>query len=131
MPYGDKLPVEIERVATEIVDSAYKVHRELGPGLLESIYETCLAYELTKRGLRVERQVQSTVIYDGVRLDAGLRIDLLVEGLVIVENKAVEKMIPLFEAQVLTYLKLTQKRLGLLINFNVAVFTEAVKRIIL
>lgn len=131
MPYGDKLPVEIERVATEIVDSAYKVHRELGPGLLESIYETCLAYELTKRGLRVERQVQSPVIYDGVKLDAGLRIDLLVEGLVIVENKAVEKMIPLFEAQVLTYLKLTQKRLGLLINFNVAVFTEAVKRIIL
>src|SRR5687768_14481628 len=121
MPIGDSLPAEIERVATQIVDAAYRVHQKTGPGLLECAYEACLVYELSKRGLKVLRQVIVPIIYDGVTLDTGLRIDLLVEDCVIVEIKAVEKLHPIHEAQVLTYLKLTGKKLGLLINFNVEV----------
>ena len=131
MPIGDTLPPETERVAKEIVDSAYKVYRKFGPGILESVYETCLAYELRKRGLRVERQVVVPIEYDGVVLESGLRIDLLVEDGVVVELKAVIEMNPLFEAQLLTYLKLTKKRLGILINFNVVMFKDGIKRIIL
>lgn len=99
--------------------------------MLESIYEVCLAYELRKRGFSVQRQVVVPVFYDGVRLEAGLRIDLLVNDLVIVEVKAVEKMNAIFDAQILIYLKLTKKRLGLLINFNVALLKEGIKRVIL
>lgn len=128
---GDSLSPEIEAIATQIVDAAFKVHCETGPGLLESLYETCLAYELRKRGLSVRRQVVVPLCYDGVQLDADLRIDLLVEELIIIEVKAVEKMIPLFDAQVLTYLKLTKKPLGFLINFNVRVIANGIKRIIL
>ena len=128
---ADVIPKRTDEVAKEIVDSAFKVHRELGPGLLESVYETCLEHELGKRGLEVRRQVSFPVIYDGERLDAGLRLDLLIEDRVIVEIKAVENHKPLFEAQVLTYLKLTQKRLGLLINFNVALIKNGIKRIAL
>jgi GxxExxY protein len=128
---GDVLPPELEALAKVIVDAAFKVHTTLGPGLLESVYETCLAYELTKRGLKVQRQVVVPVIYDGVQLDTGLRLDLLVEDQVIIELKAVEKMNPVFEAQVLTYLKLSGKRLGFLINFNVPVIRIGIKRVIL
>ena len=131
MKGADVIPKRTDEVAKEIVDSAFKVHRELGPGLLESVYEVCLARELGKRGLDVHRQVKFPVIYDGERLDAGLRLDLLVEDRVIVEIKAVENHKPLFEAQVLTYLKLTQKRLGLLINFNVPLIKNGIKRIAL
>ena len=127
----DKIPERTDEVAKEIVDSAFRVHLRLGPGLLESVYETCLAHELAKRGLEVRRQVKFPVLYDGERLDAGLRLDLLVEDRVIVEIKAVESHKPLFEAQVLTYLKLTQKRLGLLINFNVPLIKNGIKRIAL
>src|SRR4051812_18868823 len=101
------LPPELERVATQIVDAAFKVHSQLGPGLLESIYEKCLAYELTKRGFKVQRQVLVPIIYDGVRLEEPLRLDLLVEEAVIIEVKAVEKMHPVFDAKMLTYLKLS------------------------
>jgi GxxExxY protein len=127
------LPVsfELERIAAEVVDGAFKVHLALGPGLLESVYETCLAHELKKRGLQIQTQVAFPIVYDGVRLDAGLRIDLVVESQLIVEIKAVETMQPVFEAQLLTYLKLMQKRLGLLINFNVSRIKDGIKRIIL
>jgi GxxExxY protein len=128
---GDSLSPEIEGIATQIVDAAFKVHSETGPGLLENLCETCLACELRNRGLGVRRQVVVPLCYDGVQLDADLRIDLLVEELIIIEVKAVEKMIPLFDAQVLTYLKLTNKPLGFLINFNVRVIANGIKRIIL
>jgi GxxExxY protein len=125
------IPLELERIATEVVDSAFKVHSTLGPGLLESVYETCLTHELRKRGLKVQNQVTLPIIYDGVRLEAGLRIDLLVENQLVVEIKAVEAMAPVFEAQLLTYLKLTRNRLGLLVNFNVPRIKEGIKRVIL
>jgi GxxExxY protein len=120
-----------DEVARHIVDGARAVHKTLGPGLLESVYETCLAHELTKRGLRTQRQVALPVYYDGIRLDAGLRLDLLVEDIVIVEAKAVERLLPLFEAQLLTYLKLAQKRLGFLINFNATKIKDGIKRMAL
>ena len=122
---------ETERIARVTVDAAFKVHKTLGPGLLESVYEACLAYELQKRGVAVETQVPLPVIYDGTRLDAGLRLDMLVEKQLIVELKSVEKWNPVYEAQLLTYLKLTGHRLGLLINFNVPLIKDGIKRIIL
>ena len=132
MGYGESSPPEVERIGKIIVDSAYyKVHSSLGPGLLESIYSICLAYELRKRGLHVDREVVFPISYDGVQLDAGLRIDLLVERTVVVETKSVEKVHPICEAQVLTYLKLTNLPLGLLINFNVALIKDGIKRVIL
>jgi GxxExxY protein len=121
----------VDRVAREIVDAASRVHSALGPGLLESVYETCLVHELTKRGLRVARQVSLPVVYDTIRLDAGLRLDLLVEDCVIVELKAVETLLPVHHAQVLSYLKLSGKRLGLLINFNVPLIRDGIRRIAL
>ena len=126
----EKLPAELERVATQIVDAAFKVHSELGAGLLESVYEKCLAHELTKRGLKVERQVRVPIVYDGIVLDEPLRLDLLVEESVIVEVKAVEKMHPVFRCQMLTYLKLSGKRLGFMINFNVPLIKNGIERVI-
>jgi len=128
--YGESTTPEMERVGREIVDAAFKVHSALGPGLLESVYETCLEYELRKRGLRVERQKMVTIRYDGTVLDDALRLDLLVEDLVLVEVKAVETMNPVFTAQTLTYLKLTEKRLAFLINFNVVRIKDGIKRLI-
>ena len=128
--YGESTTPEMERIAREIVDAAFKVHTALGPGLLESVYETCLEYELLKRGLRVERQKKVTIRYDDVELDDALRLDLLVEGLVLVEVKAVETMHPVFTAQTLTYLKLTDRRLAFLINFNVVRIKDGIKRLI-
>lgn len=125
------IPRETEKVAKEIVDSVFKVHKELGPGLLESVYETCLTHELSKRGLKVGRQVSLPVIYDGQKIDAGLRLDLLVEDRVVVELKSVEKMIPVYKAQVLTYLKLSHKRLGLMVNFNVSLIKDGIVRVVL
>ncbi|MGO9586849.1 MAG: GxxExxY protein [Limisphaerales bacterium] len=122
---------EVERIAAVVVDSAFKVHSTLGPGLLESVYEICLAHELSKRGLKFRTQVSLPIVYDSLHLDGGLRIDLLVENQLVVELKAVEIMLPVFEAQLLTYLKLTGCRLGLLINFNVPRIKDGIKRIIL
>ncbi|HZL38381.1 MAG TPA: GxxExxY protein [Tepidisphaeraceae bacterium] len=121
----------VENVAREIVDATFKVHRTLGPGLLESVYEACLEYELRRRGLKVLRQLKVPIFYDGVELDADLRLDLLVEGCVIVEIKSVEAMNPVFKAQALTYLKLTGHRLCLLINFNVPLIKDGIKRVVL
>jgi GxxExxY protein len=122
---------ELDRVAKEVVDAAFKVHSTLGPGLLESVYETCLAHDLKKRGLEIQTQLAFPIVYDDLCLDSGLRIDLLVENQLVVELKAVETMLPLFEAQLLTYLKLTNKRLGLLINFNVPKIKDGIQRIVL
>ena len=120
---------QIDRIAKEVVDAAFKVHSSLGPGLLESAYETCLAHELTKRGYRVERQKAQPVIYDGLEIKVGYRLDLLVEDLIIIELKAVEQLAPIHQAQLLTYLKLSSKQLGFLMNFNVPMIKDGIRRI--
>ena len=125
------IPFETERVAGSVVDCALTIHRALGPGLLESVYEACLCHELKKHGVPFKAQVVLPVTYDGMRLETGLRLDVLVADSVIVEIKAVETMHPLFEAQLLTYLKLTGLRLGLLVNFNVQLIKDGIKRMAL
>jgi len=127
----EKLSEKEELVASQIVDAAYTVHNNIGPGLLEKVYETCFCHELTKRKLSFQRQIDIPITYDGMCFDEGLRLDILVEGLVICELKAVEQNNKLWEAQLLSYLKLTGKRLGFLINFNVPLIVQGVKRIIL
>jgi GxxExxY protein len=122
---------EEERIAKDIVASAYAVHSALGPGLLENVYEVCFCHELTKQGLSFRRQVVVPIVYDGITFDEGLRLDVLVEDLVICELKAVQTMHPVFLAQLLTQLKLTEKRLGFLINFNVPLIKQGIKRVIL
>ena len=114
----------------QIIAAAIDVHRELGPGLLESTYEACLVFELAERGLQVERQKALPVTYKGVRIDCGYRIDLLVEGQVIVELKAVQALDPIHEAQLLSYLKLSGCHVGLLINFNVKLLKEGLRRLV-
>jgi len=125
------IPHELNRLSHSVVDAAYAVHTALGPGLLEGVYETCLAHELAKRKLLVERQVAVPIEYDGVKLDAALRIDMLVEKGLVVEVKSVEALLPVHTAQLLTYLKLTGCRLGLLINFNVPLIRDGIKRVVL
>jgi GxxExxY protein len=127
----EPLPQEIERVATEIVQAAYEVHRHIGPGLLESTYELCLVHELYTRGLQFEQQLALPLVYKGVRLEAGLRLDILVEKAVVVEVKAVEALGPLHQAQLLSYLKLANLRLGFLVNFNVPIIGQGIQRLIL
>jgi GxxExxY protein len=116
-------------LATEIIGAAIDVHRQLGPGLLESVYRDCMAYELGERGLAVEREVMLPLRYKGLQFQSAYRADLVVGERVIVELKAVEVLLPVHAAQLLSYLKVSQKRLGLLINFNVARLREGVKRI--
>ena len=125
------LPPETNKISGKIIDSAFEVHNTLGPGLLEGVYETCMSYELAKRGLIFLKQNILPIQYKDVLLDAALRIDLLVENQVVVELKAVEKLLPVHEAQMLTYLKLTKCRLGLLLNFNVPALKTGIKRTIL
>ena len=120
-----------ERIGKLIVNAAFKVHKELGPGLLEKIYEIALAHELQKAGLDVKRQVEIPIVYDGIKFDEGLRLDLFVQDLVIIETKAIEQVNPVWMAQVLSHLKLTKKRLGYLINFNVPLIKDGIKRIVL
>jgi GxxExxY protein len=127
----EPIPVSINDVSGSIIDAAYTVHKYLGAGLLEGVYEVCLAYELRERGHIVETEVVVPIIYKDVRLESGLRLDMLVDNCVIIENKAIEKLIPVHEAQVLTYLKLTGKRVGLLINFNTCQIKDGIKRIVL
>jgi GxxExxY protein len=124
------IPPDIESVGKKVLDAAYKVHTALGPGLLESVYEACLAYEIRQSGLLAETQVAIPVIYADVYVDAGLRLDILVEKYVIVEIKAIEKTTPLHEAQLLTYLKISGLRLGFLINFNVLHLKDGIKRLV-
>jgi GxxExxY protein len=122
---------KLNQITYEIIGAAYKVHSTLGPGLLESAYEVCLEYELLKKGFKVERQKPLPVIYEDVKLDAGYRIDLLVEDDVIVELKAVEEIAPIHQAQIMTYLKLSDRKLGLLMDFNVTNMKKGIKRIIM
>ncbi len=120
-----------EQIATKIVDAVFAVHKALGPGLLEYVYEVCFCHELTKRELAFRRQVIVPILYDGIVFKQGLRLDVLVEESVICELKAAESSNPVFEAQLLSQLKLSQKRLGFLINFNVPLIKNGIKRIIL
>lgn len=113
------------------MDAGLKVHKTLGPGLLESVYEHCLAHELRSRGLDVQRQLALPVVYEGLALECGYRLDLLVEGSIVVEIKAVDALTRVHEAQVLTYLRLSGHRLGFLINFNVVLFKDGVKRFVI
>lgn len=130
MGYGESTSPEVERIAKIIVNAAYTVYMALGPGLLESVYQICLAHELRKRGLRVEREHPLPVIYDGITIDIGYRVDLVVEDLVFVELKSVEKDDPVHAAQCKTHVKLAGKELGFVINFNVTRFTDGIKRIV-
>ncbi len=119
-----------QQVSHAIITAAMRVHTELGPGLLESTYTACLQHELKKAGVRSESQVALSVVYDGVKLDLGYRIDLLVENLVIVELKSVDSISPVHQAQILSYLKLSGKSIGLLINFNVVHLKDGIRRFV-
>lgn len=125
------LPPDVEKVGKAVLDSAFKVHTALGPGLLESVYETTLTYEIRKNGLAVANQLPVPILYDGQKLEAGFRLDMLVENCVIVELKSVENMNPVYEAQIMTYLRLSEKRLGFLINFNVKHLKDGIKRFVM
>ncbi len=124
------LDPKLEAIGAAIVDAAITVHRELGPGLLESTYEVCLVHELTNRGLSVERQKSLPVMYRGTQIDAGYRLDLLVEGCVVLELKAVDELSKIHYAQLLTYLKLSGHRLGFLINFNAVPMKQGIRRLV-
>lgn len=121
-------PIRLNQISGTIIDSAVAVHSALGPGLLESAYEACLLYELRKRGLRAESQVPLPVVYEEIRLEAGYRLDLLVENSVVVELKACEAIAPVHRVQLLSYLKLSKKPLGLILNFHVALMKEGIVR---
>lgn len=125
------IPARLNEIGTIVVDSCYTVHSLLGPGLLESVYALCLAEEIKSRALRVQSQQPVPVVYKGIQLEGGFRLDLLVENQVIVELKAVDIMLPVFEAQLLTYLKLSGRRLGYLVNFNVPLIRDGIKRMVL
>ncbi len=120
----------LNRITESIIGAAIEVHRALGPGLLESAYETCLAFELVERGLKVEQQKPLPVVYREVKLDCGCRLDLLVEEEVIVEVKAVDRLAPIHQAQLLSYLRLSGCKVGLLINFNVKVLKDGIRRVV-
>jgi GxxExxY protein len=122
--------MEINDVSGQIIDAAMKVHKALGPGLLESAYEACLAYELRKRGLRVATQEPLPIVYEDVRLDVGYRMDLVVEGAIVVEIKSLEAIAPIHKAQLISYLKLSGHKIGLLINFNVELLKQGVTRLV-
>ena len=121
---------QIEQIAKIIVNSAFKVHKELGPGLLEKVYEACLVYEITKAGFEVKRQMEVPIIYDGVTLKEYLRLDIIVENSIILEGIAVDIINPVWNAQIISHLKLTNNELGFLINFNVPLIKNGIKRFI-
>ena len=125
------IPVGDENIGRIVVDGALTVHRALGPGLLESVYETCLAEELLQRGLKVERQLGVAVSYGKVKVDVGLRLDLLVEGRVVIEVKAIDALASIHTAQLLTYLRFSSLRLGYLINFNTTLLKNGLRRVVL
>lgn len=122
--------MEINKITQIIIGCAIEVHRNLGPGLLESAYEECLAFELNKEGLKFRRQQPTPVVYKDIKLDCGYRIDILVEDSVVLELKVVDEFNPVHEAQMLTYMKFSNKRFGLLINFNVTVLKNGIRRFI-
>lgn len=127
----EKLTEKEESLGKEIVNCAFNVHKELGPGLLEKVYEVCFCHELFKKWIEFKRQISIPIIYDGITFDEGLRLDVLVEDLVICELKAQEQLNAVWEAQILSHLKLTNLRLGYLINFNVPLIKDGIKRFIL
>ena len=127
----ERAPKTKDPLTHEIIGAAIEVHRELGPGLLESAYEQCLAFELGERDLEVERQVELPLEYKGMRLEEGYRVDLLVEQKVIVELKTVEAILPVHEAQLLSYMRLADKQVGLLMNFHVSKLRDGIKRFVL
>jgi len=129
MPH-EPIPPEIEAIARTAVDAGLKVHSVLGPGLLESAYEACLAHELERRGVPFRSQAALPIIYEGTKLDAGYRIDLLLADAIILEIKSVDALAPIHQAQLLTYLKLSGCRLGFLMNFNVPLFKDGLKRLV-
>jgi GxxExxY protein len=120
--------MELNEITQKIIGCAIEVHKRLGPGLLESAYEECLSYELSKSGLNIKRQQPTPVVYKEIKLDYGYRIDILVENAVVVELKVVDEFNPVHEAQILTYMKFSNKSLGLLINFNVSVLRDGIRR---
>ncbi|MBW6482162.1 MAG: GxxExxY protein [Vicingaceae bacterium] len=126
----EPLSPEEEQIGKAIVNAAYKVHKQLGPGLLERVYEVCMCHVLTEQGFLVNRQIDIPISFDGIVFDEGLRLDVLVNDLVIVELKALENVNPVWEAQLLSHLKLTNKRLGFLINFNVSLIKNGIKRMV-
>lgn len=127
----DSIPTRSNEVSKAILDAAYRVHTNLGPGLLECIYETCLTYELRKNGFIVETQFVIPIKYEDITLESGLRLDMLVDGRVIVEIKTVDEFAPIHQAQLLSYLKLTGYRIGLLINFKTYHLKDGIKRVVL
>ena len=120
----------INKLSHSVIGAAIEVHKSLGPGLLESAYEECLAHELEIRGMSILRQIAVPVVYKEVKLDCGYRIDILVEGQLVLELKSVDTLIPVHEAQILTYMRFAEKRLGLLLNFNVKVLKDGLRRYI-
>lgn len=122
--------MEQEDIAQQVIDASIKIHKTLGPGLLESAYQTCLAYELRQRGLKAETEVEQEVVYENLRIDTGYRIDLLVEDCVIIENKAVDALLPVHYSQVLTYMRLRNCSLGFLINWKVRLIKDGIHRLV-
>ena len=130
MMQGEAPKLELNEISRRIIDAAIQVHKKVGPGLLESVYRECLIYELKKRGLKVETEVLVPIMYDGVPLKSPLRLDLIVEGEVIVELKAIDDVLGVHRAQLLSYLRLANKKLGLLLNFNVVLLKHGIHRIV-
>lgn len=130
MKIFDLIPEELEIIGKKMVDSAFVVHKNLGHGLLEKVYEVCFCHELNKRGLTYERQVTVKIKYDGIEFKEGLRLDVLVENSIICELKAIDLVNPVWEAQILSHLKLTGNRLGYLINFNVPLMKNGIRRFV-
>jgi GxxExxY protein len=122
--------MDIEQVGKQIVDASLKVHRALGPGLLESAYQACLTYELRKRGFKVDLQVDQPIKYESLQIDAAYRLDMVVENSIIIENKSIEQLLPVHQAQLLTYLRLRDFRLGFLINWNVRLIKDGIHRMV-
>jgi GxxExxY protein len=127
MTFRELSPLE-EEIGKAIVNAVFEVHRDLGPGLLEKVYEVCVAHNLRKAGYEVKRQIDIPICYDGIQFDEGLRLDLLVNGLVIAELKAIDLVNPVWDAQIISHLKLTNLKLGYLINFNVPLIKNGIKR---
>jgi GxxExxY protein len=126
-----KNSMDVEKIATSIVDAAITVHRNLGPGLLESAYQLCLFHELTKRGYQVEKEVVLPILYDGELIETGYRIDMRVNNCVLIENKTVDQLLPIHESQILTYMRLSNIHLGFLLNWKVKLMKDGIKRMIL
>ena len=127
----EKVSFEEERIGKGIVNAAYSVHKELGPGLLEKVYEVCFCHVLTQNGFIIKRQIDIPIVFDGIQFEEGLRLDVMVNDLVICELKALENVNPVWEAQLLSHLRLTNKRLGYLINFNVPLIKNGIKRMVI